>query len=93
MSRPIIIPVQSLLCIKFLAILLVRLNIPDAFGNTTKRKLIVRFFRIAIFIRHYPVTHLMVLQIISAAYFVNSVELFNIHTVQIGTTSFVLSTQ
>ena len=64
MSRPIIIPIQTLLRIKLLAVILVRLGIACSAKHTTERVVMVRFLHSTRLVDHYTVVTLMVLQIV-----------------------------
>ena len=63
-SRPIIIPVQTFLCIQFLTVILIRLYTTRTCKHTTKWIVMVCFLHISIFIYNYPIVPLMILQII-----------------------------
>ena len=64
MSRPIIIPIQTLLRIKLLTVILVRLGIACSGKYTTERVVMVSFLHSARLVDHYTVVTLMVLQIV-----------------------------
>ena len=64
MSRPIIIPIQTLLRIKLLTVILVRLGIACSGKYTTERVVMVSFLHSARLVDHYTVVTLILLQIV-----------------------------
>ena len=64
MSHPIIMPVQTFLCIKFLTVILVRLHTARTCEHTAEWIIMRRFLYISIFIYNYPVVSLMIFQIV-----------------------------
>ena len=64
MPRPIVIPIQPLLRIKFFAIILVRLCISCICKYTAKRVIMICLLHVTILIYNYPVISLMIFQII-----------------------------
>ena len=56
MSRPIIIPVQTLLRIKLLTVILVRLGIAWSAKHTTERVVMVRFLQMCIRDRFFRIS-------------------------------------